>query len=120
MLVAVFLTPQQIDDGQDAGGIQDADTDEPRELFVARALPHADALPDAIPDGEDNDYGNEHGQPGGELIWLHPARLPPTAPPSSAECSDPTTLTRFRYRSTTLSRTRERGTLFEMEFCREK
>ena len=37
MLVAVFLAPQQIDDGQDADGIEDGDADEPGELFVARA-----------------------------------------------------------------------------------
>ena len=106
MLVAVFLKPHQIDDGQDADGIENDDADEPGKLFVARALPHANALPDTIPDGENNDYGDEHGQPGGELIWLHPARLPPPAPASSAECSDPATLTRFRYRSTTLTRSR--------------
>ena len=86
MLVAVFLTPQQIDDGQDAGGIQNADADEPGELFVTRALPHANDSPDSLPDDEENDYGNEYGQPGGELIRLHAARLPPPAPASSAEC----------------------------------
>ena len=85
MLVAVFLTPQQIDDGQYAGGIEDDDANKPGELFVARALPHANALPDTIPDGEENDYGEQHGQPGGELIWIHVARLPPPPPPSSAE-----------------------------------
>ena len=61
MLVAVFLTPHQIDDGQDAGGIQDADADEPCELFIARALPHANAPPDALPNDEKNDYGNQRG-----------------------------------------------------------
>ena len=85
MLVAVFLKPHQIDDGQDADGVDEDDADEPCELFVARALPHANALPDTIPDGEENDYGDEHGQPGGELIWLHAARLLPPAPPSSAD-----------------------------------
>ena len=86
MLVAIFLTPQQIDDGQDTSGIENDDADEPGELFIARALPHADALPDTIPDGEENDYGEQHGQPGGELIWIHAARLPRPAKASSAEC----------------------------------
>ena len=86
MLVAVFLAPQQIDDWQDAGGVDNDDADEPGELVVARALPHANALPDGIPDAQENDYGEQHGQPGGELIWLHAARLLLPAPASSAEC----------------------------------
>jgi hypothetical protein len=86
MLVVVFLTPHQINDGQDAGGIQDADADEPGELFIAPALPHANDSPDVLPNDEENDYGDQHGQPGWELIWLHAARLPLPAPPSSAEC----------------------------------
>ena len=61
MLVAVFLKPHQIDDGQDADGVNDDDADEPSELFIARALPHADGLPDSIPDGDENDYWNQHG-----------------------------------------------------------
>jgi hypothetical protein len=61
MLVAVFLTPQQINDGQDADGVEEDDADEPSELFVARTPPHANALPDTIPDDEENDYGEQHG-----------------------------------------------------------
>ena len=59
MLVAVLLAPHQVNDGQDADGIEDGDADEPGELIVARALPHADGFPDAIPDGEQNNYGDQ-------------------------------------------------------------
>ena len=48
-VVAVLLAPGEIDDGQDAYGVEDGDADEPGELLVARALPHAGRFPNAVP-----------------------------------------------------------------------
>ena len=59
MLVAVPLTPHQVDDGQDADRVEDGEADEPGELVVPRALPHADDFPDAIPDGNENQHRNQ-------------------------------------------------------------
>jgi hypothetical protein len=86
-LVAVLLTPNQIDDGQNADSIENGDADEPGELVVARTLPHADAFPDAIPEGEENQYRNQQAEPDGEMVCVHVhglARLSEPAQASSA------------------------------------
>lgn len=74
------LEPQDIDDGQDAGGIEDGQTNEQgpmpvflqmpcfaketggmgRQLIVTRALPQGDQFPDRVPDGHQDDDGNQH------------------------------------------------------------
>ena len=59
-----FLEKQDIKDGQDAGGIEDGQADEPGQLVVACALPQGDQFPDAIPDGhkdENDDAQDEQG-----------------------------------------------------------
>ena len=88
MLVAVLLTPHQIDDGQDADGIEDGDADKPNELVVTRALPHADGFPDAIPEGEENEHGDQQADPDGEVVCIHVHGLASLSRPTPASSAN--------------------------------
>lgn len=70
-LVAVFLTAGQVDDRQDADGVEDGDADEPGELVVARALPHADGFPHAVPDRDEDEERDQQAEPDGKVVRVN-------------------------------------------------
>jgi hypothetical protein len=51
-----LLETQDVENGQNAGGVEDGEADEPRQLVVARTLPHGNQLPYPVPDAVDLSY----------------------------------------------------------------
>ena len=66
----LFLKTQNVNDWQNAGGIEDDEADIPRQLVVTRTLPHGNRFPDGVPDGQQNDYSDKQRDQGSFHIDL--------------------------------------------------
>src|SRR5271165_849238 len=57
-----FLKQQDVKYRQYSNGVENGEADEPRDLIIARALPHGDQLPHSIPDCDDDQGEDEEAQ----------------------------------------------------------
>jgi hypothetical protein len=57
-----LLEKQDVENGQYSHRVKDGEADEPRQLVVARTLPHGDYLPYPVPDRQEDYPDDKHDQ----------------------------------------------------------
>src|ERR1035438_274523 len=55
-----LLETQDVENGQNARGVEDGQADEPRQLVVARTLPQGNQLPYPLPDCQKDNHDDKH------------------------------------------------------------